>query len=214
MRSSSSKIVWYTRRPLDAAQPVEDGDRMIETGVIHGRFQVLHNDHLKYLLAGKARCGHMVVGITNPDPTLTRDDAADPHRSLPAANPLTFFERYVMVHSALIEAGVRVLDFSLVPFPINFPELYRHYVPLEGTFFLTIYDEWGRKKKEHFDSLGLKTEVLWQRPPSEKGLSGSDVRRRMAAGEPWEHLVPSSTQGLMRKWDIPGRLARIVREKA
>ena len=48
---------------------------MIEkTGVINGRLQVLHNDHLKYLLAGKKRCDHLVVGITNPDPTLTRKD--------------------------------------------------------------------------------------------------------------------------------------------
>lgn len=48
---------------------------MIRTGVIHGRFQLLHNDHLKYLLAGKARCEHLVVGITNPDPCLTKADA-------------------------------------------------------------------------------------------------------------------------------------------
>jgi hypothetical protein len=29
----------------------------IETGVIHGRFQVFHNDHLKYLLAGMGSVG-------------------------------------------------------------------------------------------------------------------------------------------------------------
>ncbi|MFW9878404.1 MAG: nicotinate-nucleotide adenylyltransferase, partial [Candidatus Thorarchaeota archaeon] len=27
-----------------------------EIGVIHGRFQVLHNDHIKYLMAGKRLC--------------------------------------------------------------------------------------------------------------------------------------------------------------
>ncbi len=46
-------------------------------GVIHGRFQILHNDHMRYLLAGKERCEHLVVGITNPDPTLVREDAAE-----------------------------------------------------------------------------------------------------------------------------------------
>jgi len=25
---------------------------MTETGVVHGRFQTLHNDHMKYLMAG------------------------------------------------------------------------------------------------------------------------------------------------------------------
>ena len=70
---------------------------MIETGVIHGRFQVLHNDHLKYLMAGKSKCQHLVVGITNPDPTLTGPESADPHRDSPFANPLTYVERYTMV---------------------------------------------------------------------------------------------------------------------
>jgi nicotinamide-nucleotide adenylyltransferase len=42
---------------------------LYELGVIHGRFQVLHNDHLRYILAGKELCRHLVVGITNPDPT-------------------------------------------------------------------------------------------------------------------------------------------------
>ena len=44
--------------------------KTVETGIIHGRFQILHNDHVKYLLAGKQFCRHLVVGITNPDPTV------------------------------------------------------------------------------------------------------------------------------------------------
>lgn len=184
---------------------------MAVTGVIHGRFQVLHNDHLKYLLAGKKRCSHLVVGITNPDPTLTRDDPADPHRSLPSSNPLTYYERYILIQAALIEAGLEVLEFSVVPFPINLPELYRHYVPLDAIFFLTIYDAWGERKLKHFESLGLKTEVLWRKNPDEKGLSGAFIRKKMASGESWEHMVPPSTARLMKHWDLPGRLRNIDR---
>ena len=76
-----------------------------DVGVIHGRFQVLHNDHLRYLLAGKDLCRHLVVGITNPDPSLTREESADPHRSRPEANPLTYYERQALVRAALGEAG-------------------------------------------------------------------------------------------------------------
>jgi bifunctional ADP-heptose synthase (sugar kinase/adenylyltransferase) len=79
---------------------------MHSLGVIHGRFQVLHNDHLEYLMAGKARCAHLVVGITNPDPILSREDQADPVRSTLSANPLTYFERYQMVVAALNDDGV------------------------------------------------------------------------------------------------------------
>lgn len=176
------------------------------TGVIHGRFQVLHNDHLAYLLAGMALCQHLVVGITNPDPLLTKDDSADLKRSSLAANPLTYFERYVMVRAVLEEAGIEAARFSVVPFPINMPELYKYYVPLDALFFLSIYDQWGERKLDYFRSLGLSTCVLREVPESQKGLSGTDIRRRMALNEPWEDQVPLPTAHLMKKWDIPGRL--------
>jgi len=118
-----------------------------ETGVIHGRFQILHNDHMKYLMAGKKMCKHLVVGITNPDPFLTRQEDADPNRSAPQANPLTYYERYVMVGSALDEAWVSPREFSIVPFPINIPKLYKYYVPMDAVFFLSIYDKWEKKIK-------------------------------------------------------------------
>jgi nicotinamide-nucleotide adenylyltransferase len=177
-----------------------------ETGVIHGRFQVLHNDHLVYLLAGMALCRHLVVGITNPDPLLTRDESSDPKRSNPAANPLTYFERYVMVRTVLEEAGIASAQFSVVPFPINMPELYKYYVPLDALYFLSIYDDWGKRKLEYFTSLGLATHVLREVSATQKGLSATDIRRRMAQDEPWEELMPPAVVTLMKKWNIPGRL--------
>jgi nicotinamide-nucleotide adenylyltransferase len=61
---------------------------------------------------------------------------------------------------------------------------------MNATFFLTIYDEWGERKLALFQSLGLTTEVLWRRTPATKGLSATDIREKIAAGEPWQHLVP------------------------
>ncbi|OIQ00008.1 MAG: nicotinate-nucleotide adenylyltransferase [Syntrophobacteraceae bacterium CG2_30_61_12] len=183
---------------------------MVPTGVIHGRFQVLHHDHLRYLLAGKARCRHLLVGITNPDPGLTADEAADPKRSARDANPLTYFERYQLVRAVLEEAGLQPAEFSVVPLPINFPQLYRYYVPLDATFFLTIYDDWGRGKRERFLALGLTIEVLWEKTPETKGISGAQVRAAMIAGQPWRHLVPEAAYRLLTQWDIPHRLRRLA----
>ena len=180
-----------------------------DLGVIHGRFQVLHNDHIKYLMAGKELCNHLVVGITNPDPSLTRDSDANPHRSTSLANPLTYYERYLMLQAALLEQGLRFSEFSIVPLPINVPELIKYYVPLDAIFFLTIYDEWGQQKKEYFESLGLKIHLLWEVPIEKKGLSSSDIRKSMIKGEKWVHLVPSSTVKLMKEWDIAQRLKEI-----
>lgn len=184
------------------------GEILHTIGVIHGRFQVLHNDHLQYLLAGKARCEHLVVGITNPDPSLTREDGADKARSMEGANPLTYFERYCMVRVALEESGVAPKEYSIVPLPINIPELYRYYVPLEAVFFLTIYDDWGEKKLQMFQALGLKTEVLWRRPLAQKGLSSSEIRLCIARGEPWEHLVPPGVARLVKSFDLAARLRK------
>lgn len=182
---------------------------MTEVGVIHGRFQVLHNDHLKYLMAGKSRCHHMVVGITNPDPTLTRSDAANPERSSPDANPLTYFERYTMMRAVLLEAGLDYGQFSVVPFPINYPDLYPYYVPIDGVFYLTIYDQWGKRKLEQFQAAGLRTEVLWSRPREQKGLTATEVRARIARGEEWKHMVPRATAELVEKWNVRERLRRM-----
>ena len=181
----------------------------IETGVIHGRFQLFHNDHLKYLLAGMRLSRHLVVGITNPDPLLTREEESDKKRSGSLANPLTYYERYIMVRAVMAEAGIDSCRFSIVPLPINHPELYCCYVPMNAVFFLSIYDNWGRQKLAYFRTLGLKTHVLREVPLEEKGLSAEEVRFRMVHGDPWEHLVPPCVASLIKKWDIPARLGKI-----
>src|SRR5208283_3775130 len=172
---------------------------MTETGVVHGRFQLFHLDHLKYVLAARERCRQLVIGITNPDPTLTRIDAADPNRSSPEANPLTYFERYSIIRHVMFESGMDPKDFSIVPFPVNFPELYRFYLPLDAVFYMTIYDDWGKRKLENFRSLGLNVEILWAKPPEQKGISATEIRRRMSRGEEWEYLVPPAAASVMKK---------------
>ena len=134
---------------------------------------------------------------------------ANPHRSTPLANPLTYYERYLMTQAALLEQGLRLTEFSIVPFPINVPELIKYYVPLDAIFFLTIYDDWGRQKKDYFQSLGLKIQVLWEVPLEQKGLSSSDIRDLMRKDEKWEHLVPTSVAKLMKQWNIVKRLKEI-----
>ncbi|NDY41627.1 nicotinate-nucleotide adenylyltransferase [Dissulfurirhabdus thermomarina] len=176
------------------------------TGVIHGRFQVFHNDHLAYLLAGRDRCDHLVVGITNPDPWSTRRDPADPARSDPAANPLTYYERHRILQAVLLDEGLDPAAFSIVPFPVNFPERWAAYVPLDAVFFLTIYDAWGERKLRLFQDRGLRAEVLWRRPPARKGLSASRVRALIREGGDWEPLVPPAAARVMKALGIPERL--------
>jgi len=188
---------------------IQDKEIKYDIGVIHGRFQILHNDHMKYLLAGKNLCNHLIIGITNPDPSLTRDSEVNPHRSSPLANPLSYYERYVMIRELFKEKGFKLSEFSIVPFPINIPKLIKHYVPMDAVFFLSIYDDWGRQKKKYLESLGLNVHILWEVSLEEKGLSSIHIRDAMINGKPWEHLVPLSVVKLMKEWDIINRLKEI-----
>ena len=184
-----------------------------ETGVIHGRLQILHNDHVKFLLAGKKLCNHLIVGITNPDPTLNKVHDSNPHRSTLIANPLTYYERYVMVRETLLEKSLELSEFTIVPFPINVPELLKYYVPMDVAFFLSIYDDWGRQKKKYLESLGLNVQVLWEVPLEKKGLSGSDIRESMLKGGQWEQFVPPVVAKLVKKWNVIKRLKEIAEIK-
>lgn len=191
--------------------PLEREGTTAAVGVAHGRFQPLHPGHLEYLLAAKARCRLLVVGITNPDPSQTSFEQTDPGRGLTDANPFTYYERYVMVERALIAAGVSHAAFRIVPFPHSFPERLRFYAPPDAVHFLTVYDSWGDEKVERLRALGLRVEVLWRR--ERKVTTGTEIRSLIRAGRPWEHLVDAAVARTVR--ELPaGRMRELVAEAA
>ena len=179
------------------------------TGVIHGRFQVLHNDHVKYIMAGKRLCHNLVIGITNPDIITTGFEKSDPKRDEVLANPLTYYERYIIIKNMMLENSVDFKQISIVPFPINYPDMYKQYLPMDGVFFLTIYDDWGRQKLKYFKSLNLKYHVLWEISYEEKGISSTDIRSDMLNNKKWQDRVPESTQQLLVEWNIVQRLKKM-----
>lgn len=183
------------------------------TGVVHGRFQPFHNDHLKFILAGFEKVEMMYVGITNPDPHLTNTDKADANRAKLLSNPCSYYERLEMVERSLTGAGIARERFRVVPFPINFPELLRHYTPVEAIFFLTIYDAWGERKKELMESVGLKVDVLWKRPLAEKGIDATVVRHKIAGNENWKDLVPPGTAEVILEYAIDERIRKIYAQE-
>ena len=107
------------------------------------------------------------------------------------------------------EGVLKVLVDNYNIMPISTPEHYKYYVPMRAVFFLSVYDDWGRQKKRYFESLKLNVHVIRDVNPEEKGISGTEVRRRMAEGLPWEHLVPGSVASLLYQWEIPQRLSSL-----
>jgi len=181
---------------------------MDKIGVIHGRFQMLHIGHMEYLLAGKERCDYLLIGIANPDISLTKNSAANPHRSTSLANPLTYYERFQMIMGAMLEAGVERRAFDIVPFPINYPDLLFNYTPLSAKYYMTIYDEWSKEKQLSLQNLGCDIEVMWVRTNAEKVTSGTEVRNRIIRGEEWKQLVPASVFEYITKHGIDTRIRK------
>ncbi len=180
-----------------------------KTGVVHGRFQPFHNDPLRFILEGFNKVDMMYVGITNPDPSLTAEDVSDVNRSKDISNPCTYYERKDMIVNSLLENNIERSRFMVVPFPINFPHLWKYYVPEDAIYFLTIYDEWGEEKYQKLISKALKVDVLWRKPEAEKGITASEIRHKIALNEEWKHLVPAATARSIEKFGIDKRIKNL-----
>jgi cytidyltransferase-like protein len=166
-------------------------------GCVHGRFQPFHDGHLEYVLRARQRCERLIIGITAADPTAIRKEAANPHRHEPASNPFTYFERLLMIQGALLAEGLKARDFALVPFPVHEPGLIGYYVPRGTVHFVRVYSRWEEEKVRRLRDEGFPVEVL--DPGEEKKVSGTEVRRLMREGLPWEHLVPRGVAEVVRR---------------
>lgn len=166
---------------------------MEKIGVIHGRFQCFHLGHLEYIINGINNCDHIFIGITNYDIDENKPlNIEDPNRTGSDANPFSFYHRYMMIQKSLISYGIPVENFDIVPFPIEYPEKICKFVPIDATFFITIFDKWDNKKCEIFKSLGLKVEILSASSTQENRISGTYVRNLIRTGKEWKNLVPQS----------------------
>lgn len=183
--------------------------KMDKIGVIHGRFQILHNEHMEYLLAGKSRCEYLIIGISNPDAYTTQRHATDPARSCAKNNPLTYYERFQMIATAMLGAGIPRSAFDMVPFPINYPERLSNYVPFDAKFYMTILDQWGIEKMNALKALDLDVEVMWRKNASQKKISATQVRNLIVCGKPWDHLVPQSVYDYIIDNGLDEKIAKL-----
>lgn len=180
-------------------------------GMIHGRFQPFHRGHLQYALAALARCEHLIVGITNPDPFLIVPEATDQERHHPSANVFSFFERLCMIRAALSEAQIAMTQVSIVPFPIHHPERWRFYCPAETVHFVRLFSPWGAEKVRRLQRYGWSVEILSD--GAAKEISGREVRTRLCQGAGWEELVPPAVAKVLEQLRAPQRLRQIVADQ-
>lgn len=167
-------------------------------GMVHGRFQPFHNDHLDYVKKALARCEHLIIGITNPDPETIQEEETSSHRHKNESNPFTFFQRITMIRATLVDEGVPLERFSFVPFPIHHPDKWRFYLPNPDkvTLFIRVFSDWEQTKVDRFRENCWTVEIL--DPGDQKGIEATDVRDRFGANGNWEELVPRAVAEVIK----------------
>jgi nicotinamide mononucleotide adenylyltransferase len=164
-------------------------------GMIHGRFQPFHLEHLRYFRIAWERSENVLVGITNPDPNAVVEDELSPHRHLPEDNPFTFTERLMMIQDTLREEGYPMDRIFIVPLPIHHPERWRFYIPEGTAMFVIAYSPWERMKAERLRAAGLEVVLI---DSLAKGISGQEVRSLIESGGDWERFVPPAVARFIR----------------
>jgi nicotinamide-nucleotide adenylyltransferase len=163
---------------------------------VTGRFQPVHNGHLELFELALAQSDRLVLAVTNPDRAARAPETSAPHRHLDEANPFTYYERCLLLRTAIAAAGweCRVL---IVPFDLTRPETWTDYVPSDATQFVRSFGVWEDEKARRLADAGYRTKRIRGNPNSV--IRASEVRALLRAGTGWERLVPEAIVPLLRR---------------
>lgn len=168
-------------------------------GMVHGRFQPFHNEHLEYVLSGLKRCKRLIIGITNPEPSEFKFKKSSNHRHLVESNPFTFFQRMEMIKQALTDLNIDLKLVSVVPLYLFDHLKWEFYLPNPNitTQYVRVFSSWERKKIETFKSYGFKVEIIDK--GVKKNMTGTLVRKLIGSDDDWERYVPNATSRIIKK---------------
>lgn len=175
-----------------------------ELAHVHGRFQPFHREHLEYAAWAAEGADELLVGITNADPGHVRPEESDSTRHDPRHNPFRYHERHRMVGKA-IDAAEIDCPVRIMPFPINRPELWEHYAPAEAVHYVNVLEEWHRVKARRLKANGRAVVTK----EGTRTISGTDIRRRMAADESWKGDVPDTVVEVIERIGGVERVRRL-----
>lgn len=166
---------------------------MTTRGFYIGRFQPYHNGHQSVLEGIAKKVDEIVIGVGSAQLSHERN------------NPFTAGERVLMITRSLAN----------LPCPV-------YAIPIEDVMRNALWVAHVRSMTPPFDHIyssnplviqlfkeaGISVEptVMYDR----ENHSGTGIRRRMLAGEPWEHLVPDEVVTVVHEIDGVGRLRKIT----
>jgi len=149
-------------------------------GLIIGRFQPFHLGHLRLIEFAAKEVDSLIIGIGSSQESGTKE------------NPFSAAERRRMIENSL--AGIKFKIFDIPD--INNNELWVSHVKQIIPEFDSVYTN-TELECRLFKEAGCQVR---ETPFFDRGnYSGTEIRRRILAGEMWEDLVPEGTLKVMEE---------------
>lgn len=155
-----------------------------------GRFQPLHKGHLAAIREALAACDDLIVIIGSAEESHT------------AENPFTAGERYQMLISSLKDderSRMHIIPVRDVNRYAAWVSHVESYVPPFDVIFSN-----NDLTRSLFSQAGY--EARKTKAYNSRSYSGTEIRRRIAAGEKWKDLVPPPVAGLVESFGGRQRL--------
>ncbi|MHC1626249.1 MAG: nicotinamide-nucleotide adenylyltransferase [Methanoculleaceae archaeon] len=162
-------------------------------GFYIGRFQPYHNGHQAVLKQIASFVDEIVIGIGSAQ----ADHEVD--------NPFTAGERVLMITRALEEIDCRYYVIPIEDLRRNALWV-AHVISMVPPFDIVFSG--NPLVVQLFSEAGIpvRSPAMYERDTH----SGTEIRRRMIAGEPWEHLVPPAVVEVIKEIDGIERIRRIA----
>lgn len=170
-------------------------------GMVHGRFQPFHHEHLEYVLWGIAKSNKCFIAITQPDIHNLSDTKGASHRAKSEGNPFTFEERKRMVELSLVRLGILSNRYEIIKFDLdNMEKSFEDLKVINSgdlpTQFVKVFSDWEEYKKGKFIDLGLDVVEICEahKEYASKNVTGTLVRELIFSKRNWKDYVPFGTQ--------------------
>jgi nicotinamide-nucleotide adenylyltransferase len=155
-----------------------------------GRFQPFHKGHLEVVRSIAKKCDSLIIGIGSAQYSHTVD------------NPFTAGERHLMISRTLKDEGMN--EYFLVPIvDINrYAVWVSHVVSLVPPFEVVFTNNNLTRRLFSEAAYQVRDSPMFNRDT----YSGTEIRRRMMAGEEWKDLVPPAVAKVIDDIDGVNRI--------
>lgn len=153
-------------------------------GLLIGRFQPFHKGHVYVVKKVLREVDEIIIGIGSAQLSHTLE------------NPFTAGERLMMIANSLAENGIEK-NYYIIPIQdVNNNSLWVSHVRSLTPPFTKVYSG-NTLVKRLFSEVGVEVKT----PPmfNRRVYSGTEIRRRMLEGEPWEDLVPGAVVRVVKE---------------